>query len=76
MSANFLGNFKVMGAIVAIVLFMLVIYGYSKKKPVNQGGASHIQGHAPQHLQEQQNAMSAYKRPNIGKSGGCGCGKK
>lgn len=70
MSAKFLGNFKVMGAIVAIVLFMLVMYGYSKKKVVDQGGAHKVQ------QQPQQQALSAYKRPNIGKSGGCGCGKK
>lgn len=74
MSGNFLGNFKVMGALIAVVIFLLMMYGYNraeKKKVVNQGGAHRVQ------QQPQQQAMQAsYKRPNIGKPGGCGCGKK
>jgi len=66
-----LGNFKVMGALIAVVIFLLMMYGYSraeKKKIMQQQPVA-----APQ---TQQQAMSAYKKPNLGKSAGCGCGKK
>ncbi len=69
---NFFGNFKFMGAIIAIVIFMFIIYGYNKAekrklaKPVQQPIT-----------QQQQQALQAYKHPNFGQAAkkGCGCNK-
>jgi predicted lipid-binding transport protein (Tim44 family) len=73
MSVNFIGNFKVVGAILAIFIFMLIIYGYNKAekrklaKPVQQPIT-----------QEQQQAMAAYRHPSFAQAAkkGCGCGAK
>ena len=70
MSGNFFGNFKLIAVLVSIAIFMMVMYGYNraekKKIPTNPA----------QLTERQQQAMQAYKRPNIGGSSGCGCGKK
>jgi large-conductance mechanosensitive channel len=75
MSVNFIGNFKFMGVIIAIFIFMLIIYGYNKAE--KRKLAKPVQQQQPI-TEEQQQAMAAYKHPSFARAAkkGCGCGAK
>ena len=72
MSVNFIGNFKVVGAILAIVIFMIIIYGYNKaeKRKLAKPNQTAVR-------ETQQQALQAYKHPSFGQAAkkGCGCNK-
>lgn len=78
---KFLGNFKVIAAILAIVVFMMILYGYNRSE--RKKLAKNMQQQLPQQQQQQRQTVQGMKaaatsfHPNLGKQGGgCGCGKK
>lgn len=78
MSKKFFGNFKVMAAIAAVVIFMMILYGYNRSE---RKKLAKTMPQAGQQLTTvgQKAAMQAttpYRHPNLAKPGGCGCGKK
>jgi len=74
---KFVGNFKVIAAIVAVFVFMLILYGYNRKeRRTIANNMTNNTAAQPLHNPQQQ-AFNAYTRPNLGPAKkGCGCGAK